>query len=46
MRLQQILLNLLSNADSAAVVVALALVTREMKRMPHVDEPVAADTLV
>ena len=33
-------------ADSAAVVVALALVTREMKRMPHVDEPVAADTLV
>lgn len=27
-------------ADSAAVVVALALVTREMKRMPHVDEPV------
>ena len=33
-------------ADSAAVVVALALVTREMKRLPHVDEPVAADTLV
>ena len=33
-------------ADSAAVVVALALVTREMKRMPHVDEPVAAATPV